>query len=225
MPAACAAARLCARALRARNLRRSPPPGAVPRKRGGTSSTRVTRGAWRATSCAAQGQRARVRIWAHASGHVSQARQEWLQGHARPAQQAGGGRVMGCRLPRQRPWLNPMEPTWVQGNGPWWTLLAYSPGLHSCHGSVPIRGIEAHSPLLCFKSHPHAELHPQVFPAKEEPRERNESASSGSLNHVQNVHRATLAVSSKDAGASSGTFWNASISGMKKSPLQTRMMT
>jgi hypothetical protein len=75
----------------------------------------VTRGAWRATSCAAQGQRARVRICAHASGHVSQARQEWLQGHPRPAQQAGGGRMMGCRLPRQRPWLNPMEPTWVQG--------------------------------------------------------------------------------------------------------------
>jgi hypothetical protein len=56
-----------------------------------------------------------VRIRAHASGHVSQARQEWLQGHPRPAQQAWGGRVMGCRLPRQRPWLNPMEPTWVQG--------------------------------------------------------------------------------------------------------------
>jgi hypothetical protein len=45
MPAACAAARWCERALRARHPRRSPPPGTVPRTRGGTASTRVPRGA------------------------------------------------------------------------------------------------------------------------------------------------------------------------------------
>jgi hypothetical protein len=71
--------------------------------------------AWLATYVTAQGKRARVRIWDHASWPVSQAVQAWITTHNRHAKQAGGCRLMVCRLPRKRPWLNPIEPTWVHG--------------------------------------------------------------------------------------------------------------
>lgn len=47
--------------------------------------------------------------------------------------------------------------------------------------------------------------------------------SKGSLNHDQKVHLETLAASSADGADSTGTCWNASISGMENSPLHTRM--
>jgi hypothetical protein len=71
--------------------------------------------AWLTTSFTAQGQRALVRIWDHAAWHVSQAGQAWITAPNRHAKQEGGGRVMVCRLPRKRPWLNPLEPKWVHG--------------------------------------------------------------------------------------------------------------
>jgi hypothetical protein len=53
--------------------------------------------AWLTTDVTAQGTRALVLIWDHASWHVSQAVQAWITAHNRHAKQAGGGRVMVCR--------------------------------------------------------------------------------------------------------------------------------
>lgn len=53
--------------------------------------------AWLATYVTAQGTRALVRIWDHASGPVSQAVQAWLNAHHRTATHEGGCRVMVCR--------------------------------------------------------------------------------------------------------------------------------
>jgi hypothetical protein len=71
--------------------------------------------AWLAVDCTAPGQRALLRLWDHASWHVSQAVQAWSNTHHRHAQQAGGCRVMIWRFPSQSPWRNPIEPTWVHG--------------------------------------------------------------------------------------------------------------
>jgi hypothetical protein len=71
--------------------------------------------AWLATHVTAQGQRALGLLWDTASWHVSQAVQAWITTHNRHAKQEGGGRLMVCRLPRQSPWLNPIEPKWVHG--------------------------------------------------------------------------------------------------------------
>jgi transposase len=71
--------------------------------------------AWLALYLAAPGQRALVRIWDHASWHVSQAVQAWIKAHHRYAKQEGGCRFMVCRLPSKSPWLNPIEPKWVHG--------------------------------------------------------------------------------------------------------------
>ena len=69
--------------------------------------------AWLATYVTAQGKRALVRIWDNASGHVSEAVQEWITAHNRHATQEGGCRLIGCRLPSKSPWLNPIAPQWV----------------------------------------------------------------------------------------------------------------
>ena len=53
--------------------------------------------AWLATHFTAQGKRALVRIWDNASWPVSQAVQEGLNAHHRPAKHEGGCRVMVCR--------------------------------------------------------------------------------------------------------------------------------
>jgi DDE superfamily endonuclease len=71
--------------------------------------------AWLATYVTAQGKRALVLIWDNASWHISQAVQEWLTAHKRHAKQAGGCRVIICRLPSKSPWLNPIEPKGVHG--------------------------------------------------------------------------------------------------------------
>jgi hypothetical protein len=71
--------------------------------------------AWLATYLTAQGTRALVRIWDHASWHVSQLVQEWITAHKRHAKQEGGCRVLVCRLPSQSPWRKPIEPKWGHG--------------------------------------------------------------------------------------------------------------
>jgi hypothetical protein len=53
--------------------------------------------AWLVTSLTAQGKRARVLSWDHASWHVSQAGQEWIKAHNRTAKHEGGGRLIVCR--------------------------------------------------------------------------------------------------------------------------------
>jgi hypothetical protein len=71
--------------------------------------------AWLATDVTAQGTRALVRIWDNASWHVSQTVRAWLTAHKRHATRDGGGRIMVCRFPSQRPWRNPLAPKWVHG--------------------------------------------------------------------------------------------------------------
>ena len=66
--------------------------------------------AWLATYVTAQGKRALVLIWDHASWHLSQAVQAWITAHHRHTIQEGGCRLMVCRLPSKSPWLNPIEP-------------------------------------------------------------------------------------------------------------------
>jgi hypothetical protein len=71
--------------------------------------------AWLASSCTDHGKRVLLLIWDHASWHVSQTVQQWLTAHNRHAKHAGSCRMMVCRLPSKRPWLNPLEPKWVHG--------------------------------------------------------------------------------------------------------------
>jgi hypothetical protein len=71
--------------------------------------------AWLASYFTAQGKRALVLIWDHASWHVSQTVQAWITAHNRHAKHEGGCRMIVCRLPSKSPWLNPIEPTWVHG--------------------------------------------------------------------------------------------------------------
>jgi hypothetical protein len=56
------------------------------------------------------------RIWDNAAWPIRHAVRTWLPQSNRRVQQTGqGGRIVACRLPRQSPWLNPMEPKWVHG--------------------------------------------------------------------------------------------------------------
>jgi hypothetical protein len=71
--------------------------------------------AWLATYVTAQGKRALVRIWDHASWHVSQTVREWITVDNRQAKRDGGCRIIVCRLPSKSPWLNPIEPKWGHG--------------------------------------------------------------------------------------------------------------
>ncbi len=64
---------------------------------------------------AAGGKTAVLLGWDNAARHVSQAVPGWLKAHNRRVQQEGGCRIVGCRLPSKRPWLNHIEPKWVQG--------------------------------------------------------------------------------------------------------------
>jgi transposase len=71
--------------------------------------------AWLTTYFAAEGNRALVLMWDNASWHISQAVRQWIRAHNRTVKQAGGCRLLMCRLPSKSPWLNPIEPKWVHG--------------------------------------------------------------------------------------------------------------
>lgn len=72
--------------------------------------------AWCSDRLAALGQPVLLLIWDNASWHTSQAVRAWLQAHNRRVKQTGKGvRLLICRLPTKRPWLNPIEPKWVHG--------------------------------------------------------------------------------------------------------------
>lgn len=54
-------------------------------------------------------------IWDNASWHRSRAVRTWIQSHNRQVKQAGQGiRLLPCDLPVKSPWLNRIEPYWVQ---------------------------------------------------------------------------------------------------------------
>ena len=71
--------------------------------------------AWCAERAAATGTTALVVVWDNASWHVSGAVRAWLRAHNRRVHREGGVRLVPCFLPKQSPWLNPIEPKWVHG--------------------------------------------------------------------------------------------------------------
>ena len=71
---------------------------------------------WCSERLAAQGLTAVLLIWDNASWHISREVRTWRRQHNPHIKQTGQGvRLLACRLPRKSPWLNPIEPKWVQG--------------------------------------------------------------------------------------------------------------
>lgn len=70
---------------------------------------------WCCEAVAGRGATTLVLVWDNASWHTSVAVRRWLGEHNRQAHRDGGVRIIPCRLPRQSPWLNPIEPKWVHG--------------------------------------------------------------------------------------------------------------
>jgi hypothetical protein len=55
-------------------------------------------------------------IWDNASWPVSRAVRAWIRTHNQQVKHDGHGvRLIVCYLPVKSPWLNPIEPKWVQG--------------------------------------------------------------------------------------------------------------
>lgn len=71
---------------------------------------------WVCARLFAQGKRVLVLVWDNASWHISKPVKEWIKGHNRQVKASGVGlRVLVCPLPSKSPWLNRIEPKWVQG--------------------------------------------------------------------------------------------------------------
>lgn len=71
---------------------------------------------WCCTQLELLGKTAWLLIWDNASWHSSKAVRTWIREHNRHVRTAGKGvRVLLLFLPKQSPWLNPIEPKWVHG--------------------------------------------------------------------------------------------------------------
>jgi hypothetical protein len=55
--------------------------------------------AWVCDRLAAEGKTALLLIWDNASWHISRRMRAWIRAHNRQAKQAGGVRIVACRLP------------------------------------------------------------------------------------------------------------------------------
>jgi transposase len=63
-----------------------------------------------------QGKRNWLLIWDNASWHVSKMVRTWIREHNQEVKRTGKGvRILPFLLPKQSPWLNPIEPKWVHG--------------------------------------------------------------------------------------------------------------
>ena len=72
--------------------------------------------AWACERLAAQGMSALLLIWDNATWHKSQQVRDWLGSHNTTVKQTGQGvRIVPCLVPSKSPWLNPIEPKWVNG--------------------------------------------------------------------------------------------------------------
>jgi DDE superfamily endonuclease len=71
--------------------------------------------AWVCQELAREGKKALLLVWDNASWHISKQVRAWIKTHNRQVKQAGGVRILACRLPSKSPWLNPIEPRWVHG--------------------------------------------------------------------------------------------------------------
>jgi hypothetical protein len=63
-----------------------------------------------------QGKTAWLLIWDNASWHASKLVRTWIREHNQQGKAEGCGvRILPLFLPKQSPWLNPIEPKWVHG--------------------------------------------------------------------------------------------------------------
>jgi hypothetical protein len=66
---------------------------------------------WSCEKLEAVGKKVLLLIWDNASWHISKERRRWLGRHNREVKRSGEGvRIVSCLLPKQRPWLNAIEP-------------------------------------------------------------------------------------------------------------------
>jgi hypothetical protein len=71
---------------------------------------------WCCTQLQAQGKTAWLLIWDNASWHYSKKVRTWIREHNTVVKQENKGvRLLPLFLPKQSPWLNPIEPKWVHG--------------------------------------------------------------------------------------------------------------
>lgn len=72
---------------------------------------------WCSEKLVAAGKRVLVLVWDNASWHKSREVGRWISEHNREVKKGHkeGVRIIGCLLPKQSPWLNPIEPKWVHG--------------------------------------------------------------------------------------------------------------
>ena len=71
---------------------------------------------WCCTQLEHQGKAAWLLIWDNASWHCSKIVRSWIREHNHQVKLAGKGvRILPLFLPKQSPWLNPIELKWVHG--------------------------------------------------------------------------------------------------------------
>jgi hypothetical protein len=72
---------------------------------------------WCCQKLEALGKRVWVLIWDNASWHISREVKRWIGSHNRALKQGNkeGVRIVSCLLPKKSPWLNAMEPKWIDG--------------------------------------------------------------------------------------------------------------
>jgi hypothetical protein len=71
---------------------------------------------WCSKKLGSMGKKVWVLVWDNASWHISHEVRRWIDEHNRAAKKSGKGvRIIRCQLPKQSPWLNPIEPRWVHG--------------------------------------------------------------------------------------------------------------
>jgi hypothetical protein len=73
---------------------------------------------WCTEKLEALGKKVLLLIWDNASWHISKEVRRWLGKHNRHVKNSGGEagvRIVSCFLPKQSPWLNAIEPKWVDG--------------------------------------------------------------------------------------------------------------
>jgi hypothetical protein len=72
---------------------------------------------WCSEKLVAAGKIVLVLVWDNASWHKSKEVRWWIGEHNREVKKGNkeGVRIISCLLPKQSPWLNPIEPKWVHG--------------------------------------------------------------------------------------------------------------
>jgi len=71
---------------------------------------------WCSEKLETMGKKVLVLVWDNASWHISHEVRRWIDGHNREVKKSGKGvRIIRCLLPKQSPWLNPIEPKWMHG--------------------------------------------------------------------------------------------------------------